>query len=266
MPPDERSIAAYLLENKINEFTRDKAQQKKDLSDARYDMEGETLTSRYWTKSAQDYHPRSTIYEFRKDNVQGDVPAYEIRPKKMAEMARDYHEKTQDMDQPDEYSRILATSIVLDDCNKYLTENQHAKLDEKLNIEDINTALKMSKNGSAPGLDGLPYEFYSWLQIRFEDDKNAERDVFDILGLLTELYSDIETHGILRGTNFNAGWMCPVYKNIEATMVTSLIGRSKWDRKGGIKEKGWRTSSILANTAWRMAWLASLVSPCNLVM
>jgi hypothetical protein len=53
---------------------------------------------------------------------------------------------------------------------------------------------------------------------------------------------------------------------IEATMVTSLIGRSKWDRKGGIKEKGWRTSSILANTAWRMAWLASLVSPCNLVM
>jgi hypothetical protein len=167
IPAGERSIAAYLLENKIKEFSRDKAQQKKDLSDARYDIEGETLTSRYWTKSAQEYHPRSTIYEFRKDNLQGDVPVYEIRPKKMAEMARDYHDKTQDMDQPDEYSKILATSIVLEDCNKYLTETQHAKLDEKLNVDDINTALKMSKNGSAPGLDGLPYEFYSWLHILY---------------------------------------------------------------------------------------------------
>jgi hypothetical protein len=42
-----RQRAWHLLEKKMNDFLPEKAPQKKDLSDARYDMEGETLNSKY---------------------------------------------------------------------------------------------------------------------------------------------------------------------------------------------------------------------------
>jgi len=67
----------------------------------------------------------------------------------------------------------------------------------------------MSKNGSAPGIDGLPYEFFKWLEIEF---KNNEENGLDIMELLQILFDDIETHGITPGTDFNTGWMCPIYK------------------------------------------------------
>ena len=42
MPHEERSLAAYLLEKKIADRLREEAEKKKALSEAHYDVEGET--------------------------------------------------------------------------------------------------------------------------------------------------------------------------------------------------------------------------------
>jgi hypothetical protein len=42
MPPDDKSLAAYLPEKKIRDRLRAEAEKKKSLSETRYDVEGET--------------------------------------------------------------------------------------------------------------------------------------------------------------------------------------------------------------------------------
>jgi hypothetical protein len=45
MPPDDRSLTAYVLEKKINDTLREHAQEKQDLSQTQYDVEGERYTA-----------------------------------------------------------------------------------------------------------------------------------------------------------------------------------------------------------------------------
>ncbi|KAJ7837859.1 hypothetical protein B0H14DRAFT_2588948 [Mycena olivaceomarginata] len=119
-----RSLATYLLEKKITDRLRQESEKKKALSEARYDVEGETLRTKSWTRSAKGYHPKESISEFK--------------------------------DQPDEYGRILATKITLEKCKVRLSEIEFNEMDKELTTGDIGDALKLSNNGRAPGLDGIP--------------------------------------------------------------------------------------------------------------
>jgi hypothetical protein len=47
------------------------------------------------------------------------VPQYETRPKRMAQMARDYHNSIQEQDVTDEYGRIMTTEITLVRCTHF---------------------------------------------------------------------------------------------------------------------------------------------------
>ncbi|KAJ6468853.1 hypothetical protein C8R45DRAFT_837662 [Mycena sanguinolenta] len=122
----------------------------------------------------------------------------------MANIARDYHDNVQHKDKPDPYAKLLATSMVLEQCNAHLNEDQHDSMNQRLLASELKIALKMSKNSSAPGIDGLPYEFYKWLEIEFRND---QENALDIMEFLESLFEDIETHGIAPGTDFNTGWM-----------------------------------------------------------
>lgn len=51
----------------------------------------------------------------------------------------------------------------------------------------------MTKNGSAAGIDGLPYEFHKWLEIEFGKD---EENTLDMLEFLESIFRDIDTHGV----------------------------------------------------------------------
>ncbi|KAJ6602577.1 hypothetical protein DFH09DRAFT_1068962 [Mycena vulgaris] len=48
MPVEDCNLTAYMLEKKINDTLRERAQEKQDLSQTQYDVEGETLHSRFW--------------------------------------------------------------------------------------------------------------------------------------------------------------------------------------------------------------------------
>jgi hypothetical protein len=152
---------------------------------------------------------KETIHEFVKPNSSMAAPQYESRPKIMAEIGRAYHDNVQHRDKPDAYAKLLATTMVLEQCEAHLNERQHDSIGQGLLASELKIALRMSKNGSAPGIDGLPYEFYKWLEL---ESRNNQVNILDIMELLEALFEDIETHGITSGTEFNMGWMCPIYK------------------------------------------------------
>ncbi|KAJ6495370.1 hypothetical protein C8R45DRAFT_756656, partial [Mycena sanguinolenta] len=120
----------------------------------------------------------------------------------MAEMARDYHDNIQSRDKLDEYARVLATTLVLEQCETHLNQQQHNSLDPNLSSSEVSAALRMSKNGSAPVLDGLPYEFYKWLEIEHKIENGKQEESVDIIEILVDVFRDIETHGIAAGTDF----------------------------------------------------------------
>jgi hypothetical protein len=65
-------------------------------------------------------------------------------------------QSTQHKDTPDEYARMMAIEITLEKCNVRLSEPEFNDMDKDLTIEDIEEALRLSHNGKAPGLDGIP--------------------------------------------------------------------------------------------------------------
>jgi hypothetical protein len=104
IPLQDKSEAIYMLENKIRKSLEEEAENKKASVEARYDVEGETLRTKSWTRSAKCHGPKESINEFKKNSdLEEPVPSYEVRPKEMAKMARDYHNSIQFKDQPDEY-------------------------------------------------------------------------------------------------------------------------------------------------------------------
>lgn len=51
---------------------------------------------------------------------------------------------------------------------------------------------------------------------------NAETNPYcNIIGMLTKTFNDIEKYGISPHTNFNEGWMCPLYKKGERNNITN---------------------------------------------
>lgn len=96
---------------------------KKAVSEVRYDVEGENLRTKFWT-SAKGYHVKESIPELKAEGAtNSDLPRYETRPKRMAKMARDYHDSIQYRDLPDEYGRLMATEITLEKCDAHLSES-----------------------------------------------------------------------------------------------------------------------------------------------
>ncbi|KAJ6500264.1 hypothetical protein DFH09DRAFT_843264, partial [Mycena vulgaris] len=80
----------------------------------------------------------------------------------------------------------------LEKCNVRLSENEFNEMDKGMTAEDIGYALNLSNNGRAPGIDGIPYEFKKILDILFQQSKDTDHQLFEILGFLTKLNDDIE--------------------------------------------------------------------------
>ncbi len=105
---------------------------------ARYDVEGETLRTNFWTHSSNGYQIRDSIHEFKiESDSDSATKKFENRPRHMAQMARDYHNTVQAKDLPEEYGRLMATEIVLEKCEVHLSEDQYYQMDKELTGEDI---------------------------------------------------------------------------------------------------------------------------------
>lgn len=204
--------SAGILEARIEELEHRRHLKSRLTTAARDRLEGETI-SKYWSQVNKTKKPRDIIYSLRKPH---STPAeYEKRSDKMAELARQYHHDllSDGLTHPPTLRENIIQEVLgsISETDR-LNNDQGRPLEDTLTHQDVIDALKSMPSGTATGLDGLPYELFIALYDRYIVDSKNENDAFDIIDVLTRLYNDIESHGVLEDSDFAVGWMCPLYK------------------------------------------------------
>jgi len=87
-----------------------------------------------------------------------------------------------------------------------------ADMNTKVTRDLIELALRESASGTAPGIDGIPYELWKKLAKLYDQTKNSPDPWPDITGILTRVFNDIEEHGVHPCSHFHRGWLCPLFK------------------------------------------------------
>ncbi len=133
----------------------------------------------------------------------------------MASMARTHHMNVQrdspDIKPPEEREVDIATA--LRSLEAEVRPDQAEDLGGPLTYGECEQSLRLSKNGTAPGLDGVPFELWKILHARhIEDARFADRADFDVVKLLTAAFEDARVYGVSTRTSFAHGWIAPIYK------------------------------------------------------
>lgn len=190
-------------------------------------LEGETMC-KYWTTSNKQVQPRDLIYALRKDSPNQYEPPYESNSVKMAEMARNYHDKLQNKRRNiSDQLREEKTRKVLSTIRTRTSERQKENLGSIIETKELLTALKLSNNSSAPGPDGIPYEFWKSFNNKFINDAKqnmrggSQKVICNIIELLELLYGDIQIYGTIENSTFAEGWMCPLYKKNDRSEIAN---------------------------------------------
>ncbi|KAH9858141.1 Endonuclease/exonuclease/phosphatase [Lenzites betulinus] len=214
----ERAASLNRLTQKITTLRVKRTHHMQANSRAKHHLDGERPT-KYWSRLHKPIAPRDLIPAFEIENAAGRANAvghtYESDSTRMAEMARAYHDNIQrdERDVPDPPVREECIVEALDSLDARLNDEQVAEMDALITYEECEFALKHSKSGTAPGLDGLPYELWKTLHARFLEDKRHDgRPVMDVIKLLWAALADVQRFGVVPGNPFSAGWMAPIYK------------------------------------------------------
>lgn len=225
IPEDEKTRASGEITEKIAKVERERHQGARSIAATRNRIEGETICAS-WTKANKAAKPRDMIYALRKPmepETDPNGPAqYEKNSQKMAELARDYHENLQiDENLPAEELREEKIRTVLENITAKTTDEQFEAMKRQLLEEDVAAALKNSQNNRAAGLDGATYELWKTIHTRYLEDIRGNRQAFNLIGLMTRTFNDIESFGVVPSTNFSEGWMCPIYKKNDRNEIAN---------------------------------------------
>jgi hypothetical protein len=172
----------------------------------------------------KEWKLRDPIYRLKSPDT--TTEGYECDSRRMANLAKEYHKKLQykDLPQPgmpgDEDPNIVTTPSEIPNDQK-LTDEITAKMDWSISEKQVSTALKLSKNGTTTGLDGCPYGLWKELDECYKEAIEKRKGGFNILGTLTTVFTDIQTHGIDKRTDFAEGWMCPIFKKKDKTDISN---------------------------------------------
>ncbi|KAL1739216.1 hypothetical protein HDZ31DRAFT_27610, partial [Schizophyllum fasciatum] len=220
----KRAADGAALSKQIQELEKKRLQQAKANARARHRLEGHTPT-KYLSGINREVKVCDLIHALETGErcpSSGD-PIYEKKSDKMAELARKYHQDLQkDEHEPDHDQRERAITETLEHIELKLTDEKRDEMARPPTRDEIREALRLAKNGSAAGLDGIPYEMWKVLDDRFtEDSRHNDRPSFDVVALLQAAFCDIYWHGVAPGTGFADGWMCPLYKKNERTKISN---------------------------------------------
>jgi len=178
---------------------------------AHYKKDGAKMTKYYFNlyKPAKD---DATIYALRNaDNrVVNDTD-------RMIDIANKHHSGLlQEPSRTDETHQ--AVNDLLDSIDTSLSEEQKEMFKMGTTPDQVWEALKATKNGKAPGMDGITYEFYKHWE-RPDSNETSENEV-DIGWILAQVFIDIEKHG-LSNTKFVDGVMYLLFKKKDRTQVAN---------------------------------------------
>ncbi|KAJ7620572.1 hypothetical protein DFH06DRAFT_1010723, partial [Mycena polygramma] len=219
---DERTLSGAVLQEKLTRLEQKRHRGSRLTAQIRNRIEGEVIGA-YWTQINKPHAPREIVHRLRKDNGSPDaLPQYETNSKKMASLARNYHNKVQsDKTQTPPEVREEKIKTVLNRITTRTTPDQERLLKSRLTLEDVRHALRKSANNKAPGLDGITYEVWKILDQRYESFKAENKPAFDVLGTMHKVYNDIEKFGMVKGTGFSQSWMCPLYKKNDRAEIAN---------------------------------------------
>ena len=209
-----------LLASEIEHLEKVSSQNHREQLKAKISWHGEKLGGT-WSNLSRPKKPRDAIQRLQ---VPNSTPhKYETRSDRMAELAKQYHDTLQEAGLSE---RTTAERIQnMEEILKEIPEEQKfrnpdiSELNEGLTKDVIEEALRLAKNGSATGLDGCPYELWKDLKKRNSEAEEEGKTGFDIIKALTEVFQDIQYHGIAPNTRFAEGWMCPLYKKKDRTSI-----------------------------------------------
>ena len=217
-----RTEEAYLA-NELKHLEHIRARDKKDELRAVITNHGEVLGG-VWSAMNKDRKPRDVLYRLKSTNNNGE--GYERDSRRMAMLARDYHEKLQKDDPPSTNSPEERTKEIQETLQE-IPDNQVPSAQVMERTEWSTTyvqtkrALKLSKNGSATGLDGCPYELWKELDVLYKTAVESGMEGFDIIEALTRVFADIRAYGVDERAGFAEGWMCPIYKKKDPTEISN---------------------------------------------
>jgi exonuclease III len=197
---------------------------KRDKTRAIVADHGEVL-GRVWSGMNKDRKPRDLIPRLKVPNQpQENNNTFERDSRRTAKLARDYHESLQNQDiitQDDSPLQEPKTVEVLREVpeEQHLTEQEQSKMDWLIMYPQVWNALRLAKNGTATGLDSCPYELWKELDRKYTEAKKSRKAGFDIIAALTRLFTDIQTFGVRKDSDFASGWMCPIYKKKDPSEI-----------------------------------------------
>ncbi len=216
MSATARGNEAEALTKQIRQLKQRRYKQQQQNARATHRLYGDRPT-KYWSKLHRECAPRDIISAFEKEGCLGvsGEKLFESDSSKMAEMARSHHIGVQ-RDEPTtkttpEREKDILTA--LESLDSTVTSEQAAALADTITYEECELSLRHAKNGTAPGLDGIPFELWKALHARHvEDSRFRERMDFDIVRLMTAAFDDARIYGISNRTSLAQGWIAPIYK------------------------------------------------------
>ena len=217
---EEINTEVKLIDERIGALERKRKDEAYIVGTARNWLEGETL-SKHWVRSMKENTPRDTVRALQ--NPLNGTNHRATRSDEMAKMAKNYHEVLLSADRDplrevdeEEFDKVTK------EVKAKLDENMREDMRKQIDSGDVEAALKGSANEKSPGLDGIPMEIWKLIHQQYKSAKENEKHEYcNITEVLAHVFNDITSHGITQGTNFNEGWMCPIYKKKEADNIAN---------------------------------------------
>lgn len=206
--------------SKIEHLEKIISRNNRERLKAKIILHGEKLGGT-WSNMSKSKKPRDALKRLKIPNT--EPTTYKMRSDRMAELTRQHHETLQEEGGTELISQERMEE--LDNLLRKIPETQkfpdpdNSDLNNGIPNDCVETALKLAKNGSATGLDGCPYELWKKLNDTYTAMIRSGQDGFDIIQTLTDIFQDIQAHGVDPETDFTNGWICPIYKKKDPTIV-----------------------------------------------
>ena len=207
------------LDREIDHLEKKRYKTNYNKAQAHWFMKGERI-NKYWSKVNNPRTPCDLVYRLIHPISNKTV----TRSDKMSELARDYYDKIQgdDLLDPATQPRKSAIFEALDAIpeSQKLDDPQASPLNLPITHKALESALRLSKRGSAAGPDGIPYELWSHLHNAYLlANKSQSAPEFNVLRCMRTVLNDIQNHGVDTTTQFTLGWMCPIFKKKEKDQI-----------------------------------------------
>ena len=229
---DQLSWQEALIADRITYLKKVNSHNNRARLRAKIAHHGERLGG-IWSNLNKVRKPRDIIPRLAEPDT--NPPQYETSSRKMANLAMRYHNSLQEKGLPQHHAPLENTANTNDptpDTSKEIDEVMEAipecqkfsqecfpELSKGVTLEHVKKALMLAKNNSATGLDSCPYELWKKLDKLHIEAQKMNHHSFNIVGILTAVFQDIQRHGIAQDTKFTEGWMCPISKKKDRVKI-----------------------------------------------